>query len=246
MHSELHNPELEEQIDLYLNGALNHDEIELLWEQLIEYPEYVEYMKTCASLRHIGQEQAGGLDNDCGLAEEKVTAYNFRYAIAAGIVLLIVIISILKIISESEPSLPEPLASLELNNLRSSSVTYNEFDREIQEGINLAVLGKGSQALEVLYQLRESTTNDAQEMDVMINIGIVHYNLSDYKSAKEIFLAVTNTSHAEPLIKEKAWWYLANSYLKTNHREDAKIAAQHTYDVNGAYRRMAARWLERL
>lgn len=244
MQSDLNNPKLEDQIDLYLSGSLSHEEIELLWEQLIEHPQYVDYMKTCAGLRKIGSEDKES--ESSSKTEETITSYNFRYAIAAGIVLLLTVIGVLNIYPESETYYPEPLAVLELNNLRSSDTFENDFEREIQHGISLAVLGQEEKALEVLHQLKAKVESEEQKLDVMVNIGIVHYNLADFDSAKSTFLAVTQNPHAEPLIKEKAWWYLANSYLKTNHREDAKVAAQHTYDVNGAYRRMAARWLERL
>ncbi|MEX0779447.1 MAG: hypothetical protein WD491_09815 [Balneolales bacterium] len=246
MQTDLNKPELEDQIDLYLDGSLNPDEIDLLWEQLIEYPEYLDYMKTCASLLHIGRKN----DTESKLPAESSgkpsTSYNFRYAIAAGLIILIAVIGILKIYPEQNAYNIQPLATLEMDNLRSSTVSDNDFDKEIQKGISLAVIGQEPQALDVLNQLKEGVTENAQEMDVLINIGIIHYNLADYESAKTTFLNIAHNPHAEPLIVEKAWWYLANSYLKTNHREDAKIAAQHTYDVNGAYRRMAARWLERL
>ena len=247
MTTEFNNPKLEDQIDLYLSGSLNREEIDLLWEQLVEQPHYVDYMKTCASIRQLAKEEENEVNVTVGSVGQEPRKYDFRYAIAAGFVLLLSVISLLVIFpAGGEDDFPQPMAALEMNNLRSTALAESEFEREIQRGISLAVLGQEQEALGVLHHLWDNVTTEELKLDVMINIGIVYYNMADYESAKNTFLAVTKNPQAEPLVEEKAWWYLANTYLKTNHREDAKIAAQHTYDVNGAYRRMAARWLERL
>ncbi|MEX0684405.1 MAG: hypothetical protein WD098_00255, partial [Balneolales bacterium] len=243
MKTPFDNPKLEEQIDLYLSGSLNRQETDLLWEQLVEYPHYLDYLKTLVSLRHIGEEEKVEIDHTTKLPNNETSRYDFRYAIAASFVLLLSVVSILVIFPKSSDDPIQPLAVLELSNLRSSALSENEFEREIQRGISLAVLGKELEALEVLHELYDNTDNEELRLDVMINIGIVQYNMADYESAKSTFLTITQNPQAEPLLEEKAWWYLANTYLKSNHREDAKIAAQHVYDVNGAYRRMAARWL---
>lgn len=43
-----------ENIDRYLNGLLSDRQIDLLWEELIQNPDYIEYMETLKKLRGAG------------------------------------------------------------------------------------------------------------------------------------------------------------------------------------------------
>ncbi len=50
----------------------------------------------------------------------------------------------------------------------------------------------------------------------------------------------------EVLIREKAYWYLGNSYFQMNQLEQARQAIQHAYELNGAYRRVTKHYLDAL
>jgi hypothetical protein len=43
-----------EKIDNYLNGLLPDHEIDLLWEELIQNPDYIDYLETLKKLRGSG------------------------------------------------------------------------------------------------------------------------------------------------------------------------------------------------
>jgi cytochrome c-type biogenesis protein CcmH/NrfG len=44
--------------------------------------------------------------------------------------------------------------------------------------------------------------------------------------------------------REKAWWYLGNSYFQLDMRHKAKEAMQKAYHLKGAYSRVAKSYLD--
>lgn len=44
------DPALIERIDRYCSGKLNEEEIEALWAELVDRPEYYDYLETMANL----------------------------------------------------------------------------------------------------------------------------------------------------------------------------------------------------
>jgi len=45
-----------EKIDRYLNGMMSETEIEQLWEELIQNPDYLDYLETLKKLRQGGTQ----------------------------------------------------------------------------------------------------------------------------------------------------------------------------------------------
>lgn len=54
--------ELQLQIERYIEGLLTQEEIESLWDDLIDKPEYREYLETLANLRRTSRSQ-GPIDS---------------------------------------------------------------------------------------------------------------------------------------------------------------------------------------
>lgn len=65
------NKELEEKIDLYINGQLTQEKVDELWAELIQDEYYIDYLKTVANIKTViannkSQEQSKNATGENG------------------------------------------------------------------------------------------------------------------------------------------------------------------------------------
>jgi tetratricopeptide (TPR) repeat protein len=235
------NIELEEQIERYVNGELNQDEVDDLWTQLIREPYYAEYLKTVANVSHI-------IDNSKvhQLETQEIRSTNMWYAFAATVILVIGLMSTMLLYKDASVNQFDALANLEMHNVRSSIISADEVEAGIQHGIGLAVTGNTQQAITHLSELYDKVKRDDIRSDIQLNIGIIQYNSSRYEEAKSTFQSITENSADDKLMLEKALWYKANTFLKLGSVDEAKVIIKQVHDIDGAYRRIAATYLAQL
>jgi tetratricopeptide (TPR) repeat protein len=235
------NIELEQQIDRYVSGELNQDQVDELWTQLIQEPYYAEYLKTVANISHIiSSSKIRKVDT------QEIRSTNVWYAFAATVVLVIGLMSTMLIYKDASVNRFDAMSNLEMHNVRSTVISADEVEAGIQHGIGLAVTGNTDQAITHLADLYEKVSLADVRSDIQLNIGIIQYNSSRYEEAKNTFQLITETSIDDKLMMEKALWYKANTYLKLGSVEEAKHLIRQVHDIDGAYRRIAATYLANL
>jgi tetratricopeptide (TPR) repeat protein len=235
------NIELEQQIDRYVSGELNQDQVDELWTQLIQEPYYAEYLKTVANISHIiSSSKIRKVDT------QEIRSTNVWYAFAATVVLVIGLMSTMLIYKDASVNRFDAMSNLEMHNVRSTVISADEVEAGIQHGIGLAVTGNTDQAITHLSELYEKVSLADVRSDIQLNIGIIQYNSSRYEEAKNTFHLITETSTADKLMMEKALWYKANTFLKLGSVEEAKQLIRQVHDIDGAYRRIAATYLANL
>lgn len=235
------NIELEQQIDRYVSGELNQDQVDELWTQLIQEPYYADYLKTVANISHImSSSKIRKVDT------QEIRSTNVWYAFAAAVVLVIGLMSTMLIYKDASVNRFDAMSSLEMHNVRSTVISADEVEAGIQHGIGLAVTGNTDQAITHLSDLYEKVSLADVRSDIQLNIGIIQYNSSRYEEAKNTFLLITETSSDDKLMMEKALWYKANTFLKLGSVEEAKQLIRQVHDIDGAYRRIAATYLANL
>lgn len=244
MSSLSYNPELEERIQRYVNGRLNDSESDLLWAELIQNPYYFDFLKTAANLKELlreGEQKAKTIHIAGTIGKHK----RYWMAVAASLALLIGVISVV-LNSHSPATSLQPLQQLTFQNVRSAQIKSNTPSSEIHQAINFVNEGKEAQAMEIFQSLVKSG-NDASIMSTAyIDMGIIHYNNKAFDQALEDFTNGANKADNNVLLKEKAYWYTGNTYLKMGRKLEARNAIQKAYDLNGAYRRVAGKYLEEL
>lgn len=235
------NIELEQQIDRYVSGELNQDQVDELWTQLIQEPYYAEYLKTVANVSHIiSSSKIRKVDI------QEIRSTNVWYAFAATVVLVIGLMSTMLIYKDASVNRFDAMSNLEMHNVRSTVISADEVEAGIQHGIGLAVTGNTDQAITHLSDLYEKVSLADVRSDIQLNIGIIQYNSSRYEEAKNTFQLITETSTEDKLMMEKALWYKANTYLKLGSVEEAKQLIRQVHGIDGAYRRIAATYLANL
>lgn len=262
------NADLEERIDRYVKGELDQQEVDRLWADLVKEPEYLDYLRTVANLQHIVREEAAGYKTMAGETPEHETTQQQAsvheapasaaarvgmkkvwLSTAAAVVLTVSILGLLLWFTPGGEGNDEigPLASLELHNVRSAVEPGMEMEARLQESITEAARGNTGQALELLEQMQaELAEDDPFLADVHLNKGIIFYNDGRMDRAGEAFRAVIERRTEDPLMEEKAWWYLGNVHLQLGEQQQAVEAIREAYEINGAYRRITERYLQEL
>ncbi|MGM0546365.1 MAG: tetratricopeptide repeat protein [Bacteroidota bacterium] len=234
--------ELEEKIDQYINGQLDAQEVDELWAELIQDDYHLDYMKSVANLKAVIERRR----------EEKKSAKKkqyWYYAAAAVIALLIAVVGVMNISLDSDLDI-QPVASIELDYYRSGDGTLDEeaMDKDtIQDAIKLANTGQVDQAIRLLDTELEKATEPSWIAELSLNLGSLHYNQGDYEKSIQYYEKVTaHEDDVDALRLEKAYWYIGNAYFHMDNLTEAKTNIEKAHELNGAYRRVAGRYLEAL
>lgn len=239
-------PDLERKIDLYVHGQLNDEQIDDLWADLVQNDYALDYLKTVASLKGVIDEES-----EQELSQKKsniriLKSSNWYMAAAAAMVLIIGAFGLLQLNTETESV--DPIASIELDYYRSADGTVegDEGDTVIREAIVLANEGEHQQAIQIIDDgLGQVSDADSRAL-LFINAGSILYNVSMYEDAIVRFEKVVEIEESDPLVRERAYWYLGNTFFQLNKLEEAKQAFQNAYELNGAYSRVAQSYLRAL
>lgn len=235
------NKDLEEKIDLYVNGQLSQDEIDELWVELIQDGDQLDYLKTVANTKAVIESER---------EKPKILGMNrtWTYAAAAVIALLISVLTVINLPDFQTTEQVEPIASIELDYYRSENgVLETNIDQELlKNALALANRGNTSEAIQMLEQEVQSVENASWSAELYLNIGSLYYNDGRYQQAIENFQKVVDGQEIDVLTREKGYWYLGNAYFQLNQLDKAQQAIQNAFELNGAYRRVAKHYLNAL
>lgn len=240
----MNKTEFEDYIDQYLRGQLDHDEIELIWVEMVQNPDRLEYFKHVANTKQAVQELKKEAE---GSKQPSLTARYVKYSVAAAIALLIAVLSILQWNTPQQQSV-EPIESIELNYYRSESgdiiSSPGQVNKIISEAITLANSGDTEEAIRMLEQERSVMEKPSDRAMISLNIGSLQYNAEQFEPAISNFRKVIDKrDHVDVLTLEKAYWFLGNSYFQKGQMVKAREAIREAYELDGAYRRVAGTYL---
>ncbi len=245
--SEIHK--IQEQIDAYRRGVLTQDEIDALWVKLVEYPEQMEYLINTVNLEAVAAKRAKDSEWDATEKRTPVIQTFLRNWSRVAAVFLVVAgtVSAIYLFGSEYVTEPRPIAEIEMDNFRTSMIPTVVFDYEIQRAINLASMEEFEQALDKLEEIDREHLTEEQQVKLQINKGSIYFNRGDYDSAIEVFNGIlANHDQLHVLTEEQVHWFLGNAYLQLDEEELAQKHIHETYDLNGAYRRLAERYLDQL
>lgn len=242
---------IQQQIDAYRRGTLTDEEIDLLWAELIEYPDQLEYLINAVNLEAIAAREgvetyktSSQKEKNGGIAKIYPLSRTWgRIAVVFAVV--IGVMSATYFWGSEYVFEPGPVDEVELNSFRSSTIPSAVFDYDLQRAVNLAAMEQYDQALDKIEDIQDQNLTQEQKVSLLLNKGSVYYNQGDYYSAKEVFHRILkNHEDLHVLTREQIHWFLGNAYLQLEEEELARQHIQKTYDLNGAYRRMAERYLD--
>ena len=252
MNNSSRDIDLEKQIDAYIKGNLSQEEVDELWIELLKNPDYIDLLETEIAVRKVFQE---GSKNQTKSQRTPILTISKSWkwlAAAASVAILVIAINLLKV--DSEQSLQQ-LALKDINIaeniispdvLRTQKGDLTDADSLLNIGFRAAVSGQLSKALELYQQVIDDYDGEPAATQAYLNIGILRYNTGEYEMATEAFDNAIKRGKDDPLLTEKAFWYLGNSYINLDQLDKAREAIHNTYIIDGVYRKSAFRLLRKL
>ena len=242
--------EIIRQIDAYLKGELSPEKAEQLWVELIKHPEYLDYFETEISLKTA--LDTGKDSTPAGSAGLVQSSYLVWVATAAAVALLIVALNIfmtgnqqpLRELALSEITIADNLESPPV--FRSQKSTLSPADSLLNLGFEAALSGDLNRALRLYKSVVDRFESDPSSGRAYLNIGIIRYNRGEYRTAAASFNRAIEQVDQEPVLEEKAYWYLGNAYIYLQEPAEAREAIHRAYRMDGIYRNPAFRLLRKL
>ncbi len=246
------------KIERYIRGELSQKEIDELWVEFLKNPEYYEWFETELHLRSLARKGDNPLvkelpDTSGETKEEPSKIKSIRtWIIAAAASVLFVIGLQLFSVSEQESQNRWALASIEHTEmlgadiLRSDEEEVSDFDISVNEALSAAYEEQYEEAIEKFSFLFEQAPSELQRVKIGMNLGILHYNLGEYETAKSHFRQVVNAEEIDRYAEEKAWWFLGNAQVNLNDLEEARESVFNAYSLDGRFQNPALSLLKKL
>ncbi|MGD8428417.1 MAG: tetratricopeptide repeat protein [Balneolaceae bacterium] len=250
--------ELEKRIDAYIKGKLTEEQSLQLWADLLERPDYIELLETELGLKSIFEKQSEETSGDTQTASESRVIYSLqRYwkwmASAAAVIILVVAVNILQVdtnqslneLAVKKFNLIENLSSAKI--LRSQSTNLSPADSLLNLGFEAAIAGDIPGALATYEKIISEHGEEPAAVKAYLNKGLIQYNSGQFQESTLAFKHVLEQVNGDnPILKEKAYWYLGNAYLNMKQLQEARDAIHSVYMMDGIYRRSAFRLLKKL
>ncbi len=233
--------ELEEKIDLYINGQLSAEEVDELWSELIQDGYHLDYLKSAANLKAVVERRREE-------RKKSQTKQYWYYAAAAVIALLIGVIGVMNYSADQSPPV-QPVPSVELDYYRSGNGTIDTDAQSgiISDAIELANTGRVGEAISLLNSELEKASKPEWVAKLSLNLGSLYYNQAKYDQAIKYYRnVIANKEHVDVLMLEKAYWYVGNAFFHKDKLVEAETNIEKAYELNGAYRRVAKSYLDAL
>jgi len=229
-------PKLKRKIDLYVEGELDNEQVDELWSELINNSNALGYLKTAVDINEINDEE---YEERVRITTQKRTL-NYWY-LSAALVLIAGAFVFLQIEAGATESV-QPVTDIELNSYRSVD-NISDDEAVLREATELANQGNYEAAVRIIDVELNRTDDPYTKSHLLIQSGSILYNAAKYREALFRFDKVTNNPDVNLLIRERAYWYLGNSYFQLGEPEAAKVAFQNAYDLDGAYSRVVKKYL---
>jgi tetratricopeptide (TPR) repeat protein len=245
----MRDKEILKNISRYLNGEMSVEEADQLWVEFLENPEYLKLLETEAHVRnyfqnkntHNGQSIS---DDKLGLYEKSAPVYkNWLYAVAA-ILAVILMYSLASSGPQSEfhSELLSSIPAMEMATMdiyRTTKEGTEMLDLAINRGYEAAVSGRLDESFNHFSSLLEEQLQPAQLAVANLNLGILHFNNSDYDSASEAFSITANMEGIPDYLLEKSMWFFAHSLAREGKYNESIALFTDIYHYNGFYREEA-------
>ncbi len=233
---------LEKRIEEYVDGKLTSSEIDELWAELINNEYYLDYMKSVASLKKIAEDRQKEANREKEDSRKRVWI-----SAAAAVLLMISSIAIFNL-STGSSEMIAPISSIELDYYRSADgMATEQLESDVvRRAISTANTGEVSAALNLLDDELKNTSTEYERAELLVTSGSILYNSGQFTDAISRFEAALELNYDDMMLRERNYWYLGNAYFQINMLDEAKVALENAFELNGSYSRVAQSYLRAL
>lgn len=247
--------EISKQITRYINGELNEQEEDLLWEEFLENRKNYDLFQTELNLTDLFQNKKFKIDDSD--THNFINSPKNRYSISIASIAALILTSVMLYIFVFQSSTPPDsyaLSEIELTQMIGSDIFRDEspdtgvLDQEINRALSFALSGKGEEAAEILNSLTSESFTGIQKIRIHYNLGILAYNEGDFDLSLDNFLALNEQlpESTPDYIVENTQWYISNVYLQQGQIDKAIQQLQNIASGNSSYNTRAANILSSL
>lgn len=243
MKSKLSYEDLDEQIRLYINGALSQEQIDELWTELIRHPEYMEYFRASVNLHAVAREEESA-DALIQQHQEDTTNVWPRLFIAAMLMISIAAGAFLWFQQQQVSGGPEAIDRIEIDIMRSTAQVPDEEEGSLQQALTLVADEQTDQAATLLDSLRERGGSQEVKTEATLTKAVIAYNQQQYTESRELFEEMLEEGSLNESQKERVHWYLTQSLIRLGEYDLARDHAEYVVQMDGSYYRTASSLLE--
>ncbi len=238
--------EIYREITRYIDGDLSKEEIENLWAQFVENPEYYKWFETELHLRDLAKKESQSNIHSIHPDSEQSEQISFwksskGWVMAAAAVVLISFGLHIFPMSETDISHPDSISQIDINEMSGSDILRSEgevsqtMDIEINRALASAYEDDQDSAVRKFRALLLQNPDPHQKARIELNLGILYYNMANYDQATLFFEAAAESDAMNRFFREKAWWFLGNAYLNLEMLEEAREAVYNAYTSDGRF-----------
>lgn len=232
---------LKEKIDQYVNGGLDEQEIDQLWVDLVQDGEGLAYLKSVADIDFEEKENEGVVEKIESSKKDRKYFY-----LAAAVILVLGAFTVFQFEIRENNQDVQPIENIELSYYRSAGSALPDQEPMLREAIELVNHGEPQSALRIIDLGIEQTSDNGEKALFLMHAGSVLYNNGNYKDAVSRFDRIVRLPGVDILMKERAYWYLGNTYFRLNEPQAAKNSFASAAELDGAYSRVAETYLNSL
>lgn len=238
--------EIDKKIDDYLKGRLTVSEIDGLWADILENPEYLGHLKTEAQLKayfskKMSEQGAGRVDR-----------FSKSIIISIAAILVVSIGIIWTLFHETGMLPPQPVNAISVFDMETPVVTRSENETLaassliLLDGYDLVLDGDEAEAVSRFRDVIENYPESESALYALLNLGVIAYNNHNYEQAQQMFDSVSDQAGNDEMVLQKALWFLANAALQTGDLEKATESSLKASLLNGYYSEQASGLYEHL
>ncbi len=240
--------EILKAIDAYVKGQLEEEEIEKLWVEIAKDPSLLDDLELEVSVKRLLKAQ-----RPSGKATIRALPAWVWHVSAAAVIVLVALVQLFRV------DTPTELSQFVLDRIKADQIETGTGIRSSKEmvipvadsllnlGFEATFSGNDERSLELFNEVIESYGEEPYGSKAFLNKGIVLYNQEEYAASVSSFKEViSRASEENRMILEKAYWFLANAYVKSGDLEKALEAAGNTYEMDGMFRSRSYRLYQKL
>lgn len=244
--------EIIRQIDRYITGELDQNETDLLWIEFLKNPNYYDWFETELHLRHLIKK--GSIQGDKPAEKpENFGTGNAKFWILAIAAIILLSFGI-QYFSVTDGDVMTQIALDNIDHtellgsdiLRSDQQEVRPVDISINEALAEALEGNTKASIGRFREILSEFPVAEQKNRIEMNLAILLYNTSDFTGAKELFLNIIAAETVTSYSREKALWFLGNTYLNLEDPENAKDVLFEVYSLDGRFKNSASQHLLQL
>lgn len=246
------------KIDAYAKGKLSEEEVVRLWAELVEHPEYIEYLETEMAVSEMVRKESGRPrrqqegPKQQERRQERARSRLVWYGAAAALAILVIAYTIWGG-GISGPEMPRAIASIHTEAemyvpevRRAGEEALDRPDSLMNAGYHAVVTGQRDEALRLYLELATAYEGENHASKARVNLGILAYNAGRFGEARTEFRRAAADSAAPDMVREKALWFLGNTLIQMEEYSSARETLERAAAMDGPHRTEAEQLLEEL